>query len=262
MSTPPVVLTIGGSDSSGCYGIHADLRALASRGVHGASALTVITAQNTTGLHAAATVPLDLVEAQINAVLDDLTVVAVKTGMLGRVEVIEMLARLAAQGRLPHLVVDPVLVDRHGRALFGTDVSDAYRELLIPHATLTCPNVAEAALLAGMDPQRMHDPTEFIRHVGHSTIVTAGRSKGVDAIDLYWDGAELVEFRAKRVATTNNAGSGDAFTAHLAASLGGGRSVRQSIEEAKAHVHAALVSAADWALGQGPGPLDHLGWSR
>ena len=262
MITPPVVLTIGGSDSAGCYGVQADLRALAARGVHGACALTVVTAQNTTGMRSAAAVPVEVVEAQISMVLEDLPVAAVKTGMLGRVEVIAMVARLAADGQLPHLVVDPVLVNRHGHTLFGPDVCDAYRDLLIPHAVLCCPNATEAALLSGLDPLAAPEPAAFIRGLAPSTIVTAGRSLGVDAVDLFWDGAEVSEFRAPRIDTSNNAGSGDAFSAHVAAGLAMERSVSESITDAKAHVHAALVSAARWKIGLGPGPIDHLGWSR
>lgn len=262
MTTPPVVLTIGGSDSSGCYGVQADLRALAARGVHGACALTVVTAQSTTELRNAVAVPVEAIEAQIDMVLADLPVGAVKTGMLGRVEVVAMVARLAADGRLPQLVVDPVLVNRHGHGLFAPDVRDAYRELLIPHAVLSCPNTAEAALLGGLDPLAAPEPATFIRHLAPSTIITAGRSQGPEAVDLFWDGATVTEFRALRVDTTNNAGSGDSFSANVAAGLAMGRSVRESITEAKSNVHAALVSAARWTLGHGPGPLDHLGWSR
>jgi len=257
VSTPPVVLTIGGSDSGGCYGVQADLRTLAALGVHGACALTVVTAQNTVELRRATWLPVDMIAAQIEAVIEDLAVAAVKTGMLGRVEVIELIGGFAAAGRLPRLVVDPVLVNRHGMAVFGPDVVDAYRELLVPHAVLVTPNDLEAALLTGTGVPATVD----VRRIGAPAVVTAGRGDG-DADDRFWDGRFLTRLPAQRLATRNAAGSGDSFSAAIAARLAAGDSLEAAVGYAKQWTHAALGAATDWSLGAGPGPLDQLGWDR
>lgn len=251
MTSPPVVLTIGGSDSGGCYGVQTDLRVLAARGIHAATVLTVVTAQNTVSLRSALPVPVELVEAQLEAVLDDLPVAAVKTGMLGRVEVVELVGRFAAQGRLPNLVVDPVLVDRHGRSLFDPAVVDTYRSVLLPHAAVTCPNEHELALLDRNGGEAL------ARRLGVPVVVTGGRTGGDEAVDVLWDGTDPLVLRSPRIDTTNNAGSGDALSAHLAAGLAEGRSLRESLTDARARVLAALEGAAGWTLGAGPGPLDH-----
>jgi len=251
VTSPPVVLTIGGSDSGGCYGVQTDLRVLAARGVHAATVLTVVTAQNTMSLRAALPLPVELVQAQLEAVLDDLPVAAVKTGMLGRVEIVELLGRFAAKGRCPNLVVDPVLVDRHGRPLFDPAVVEAYRSVLLPHAAVTCPNEHELALLDGDGGEAL------ARRVGAPVVVTGGRTGGAEATDVLWDGSDPLVLRSTRIDTPNNAGSGDALSAHLAAGLAEGRSLRESLTDARSRVLAALEGAAGWTLGAGPGPLDH-----
>jgi hydroxymethylpyrimidine/phosphomethylpyrimidine kinase len=278
VTDPPVVLTIGGWDSSGCHGVPADLRTLAARQVHGTGALTVVTAQDTSGIRAISAVPLAAIAEQIEAVLDDLPVAAVKTGMLGRAEVVELVGALAAAGRLPGLVVDPVLVDRHGRPLFGDEVVEAYRRRLLPHAAVICPNEIEAALLLrgddgwhrddGRTGDGEHGARGYAtqadvlgRGLGVPTVVTAGRAGGEQAVDVLWDGTDVVRLQARRIATVNNAGSGDAFSAHVAASLATGAGVRDAVTDAKRRVHDALRAGARWRLGSGPGPLDHFGWS-
>lgn len=258
LPTPSVALTIGGSDSGGCYGVQTDLRTFSAHGVHGTCAITVVTAQNTVGLTAATPVAVELIEAQIEAVLADFAVAAVKTGMLGRVEVIALVARLASEGRLPNLVVDPVIVNRHGSSIFGEEVTDAYRELLIPHAGLLTPNSREAALLSG---ESVHDVASAARIVGRfgvPAVITAGRDDDEDACDVLWDGSRVHALRAPRLPTVNNAGSGDAFSAGVAAALAHGATLLDAVERTKAFVHRALVGAAGWRLGAGPGPLDWL----
>jgi hydroxymethylpyrimidine/phosphomethylpyrimidine kinase len=264
VTDPPVVLSIGGSDSAGCYGLQADARALAACGVHAAGAVTVVTAQNTLGVRTALPVPTELIAAQLDAVLDDLTVAAVKTGMLGRAEVIELVGRWAAAGRLPNLVVDPVLVNRHGSVMFGTEVVDAYRRHLLPHARLVAPNRIEAALLAGaaFDDDDAPVAEQLVEHLGGPAVITAGRDPGAEAIDVFWDGAALHHLAAARVPTANNAGSGDTFSAVVAAGLARGEGLLEAVTGAKAFTARALASAAGWRLGAGPGPLDPFGWTH
>lgn len=250
MSTPRplVLLSIGGADSGGCYGVMADLRVWARLGAHGTSALTVVTAQNTLDLRAALPLPADLVTAQIEAVLDDLPVAAVKTGMLGRIEVVEALAHLAAQGRLPNLVIDPVLVNRHGQAMFGPDLADAYRELLLPAAALATPNGPEATLLGLGDGGPC------------PVLITGGR--GADphhCADLLIDGAHRRQWIRPRLPGTNVAGSGDVLSAAVAFELASGLALAEAIERAGELVQVGLRGADGHRLGQGPGPLDLRG---
>lgn len=260
MSHPPVVVTVGGSDSGGCYGVQADLRAFAAAGVHGACALTVVTAQNTGGMQRAVPIDPAMVEAQLDAVLEDLPVAAVKTGMLGRIEIVEVVGRYAAAGRLPNLVVDPVLVNRHGQAIFGDALADAYRRHLAPHARLLTPNQAEAALLLGSAGTDTAELAAGLARFGHPTVVTAGAGTGDQAVDVLWLDGEVIELAGPRVATTNAAGSGDAFSAWVTAGLARGHELTNAVRDAKARVHHALVGGAAWSLGRGPGPLDHFGW--
>ncbi len=250
MTTPPVVLCIGGSDSGGCYGIGADLGLLASLGAHGCCALTVVTAQNTLGLRATHQIPLELIADQIEMVLEDFAVAAVKTGMLARVEVVELVAALAGQSRLPNLVVDPVLVNRHGMELFGEEVTHAYRQLLLPRARLATPNTIEAALLADAKHDPVHGPWPC------PTVITGGRvPDNVRCVDVLVEGSQRHELVADRVATTNNAGSGDAFSAASAWGLARGLSLLEAVTDAKEIVRGGLVAGASWQLGHGPGPL-------
>src|SRR5579871_4269341 len=149
--TPRVVLTIAGSDSSGGAGLQADLATIGSLGMHGAVAITAVTAQNTTGVAAVLAVEPEMVVAQVDAVTEDLEVAAVKTGMLARPSTVRAVARLAAGGALPHLVVDPVLVASTGHLLMEDGGADAYRTELLPHAEVVTPNLREAAVLLGCD---------------------------------------------------------------------------------------------------------------
>ena len=147
--TPPVALTIAGSDSSGGAGIQADLKTFAALGVYGTCAITALTAQNTCGVAGIHVVPADFVVAQIEAVLDDLPVAAVKTGMLATPAIVSAVADLAAAGRLPKLVVDPVMVASSGDRLLEPEAEALYVEALLPHASLLTSNLREAEVLLG-----------------------------------------------------------------------------------------------------------------
>jgi hydroxymethylpyrimidine/phosphomethylpyrimidine kinase len=259
---PAVALTIGGSDSGGCYGVQADLRTFAALGVHGGAAFTLLTAQNTTDLRSAHVVPVDFVVAQVEAVLDDFDVRATKTGMLGRVEVIEAVAALAEAGRLANLVVDPVLVGHRSQAIFPDEVVDAYRERLLPLAVAITPNEPEATLLTG-EATAADAAASLGRRLERTVVVvTGGRTEAGDAVDAVWAADQGWELRGERLATRNVAGTGDAFSAAVTARLAHGWAVLDAVTDAKRFVADAVRGGSAWALGAGPGPLDHLGWSR
>ena len=267
-TTPPVALTIAGSDSSGGAGIQADLKTFAALGVFGASAVTALTAQNTQGVHGVHVVPATFVVAQVDAVLDDLPVGAVKTGMLATADVVLAVAGLAAMGRLPRLVVDPVMVASSGDRLLEPQAERLYVETLLPHAAVVTPNLREAEVLLGTSIGTLaeqHEAARALGALGPEAVVVKGGHAVVDsadeAVDVVWDGTSTYELRRPRVATGNDHGTGCTFAAAVAAALSQGTGVPQALEGAKDFVHRAVEGGAGWRLGHGHGPLDHFGWT-
>ncbi len=263
--TPPVALTIAGSDSGGGAGLQADLKTFAALGVFGTSAVTAVTAQNTRQVRGVLPVPAAFVVAQIEAVLDDLDVRAVKTGMLGTQEVVEAVARLAEAGRLPNLVVDPVMVASSGDRLLEQRAERAYVDLLLPHAAVLTPNLLEAQVLLGGTIGTLGEQREAARALGtlgpRVVVVKGGHAvegTAAEAVDVVWDGARLSELRGPRLATDNTHGTGCTFAAAIAAGLSRGQDVHDAVRAAKAYVGKALAGGAPWRLGAGHGPLDHF----
>ena len=261
--TPCVALTIAGSDSSGGAGIQADLKSFAALGVFGTSAITALTAQNTRGVQAVHAVPA----AQVESVLDDLDVRAVKTGMLATTDVVRAVADLARAGRLPRLVVDPVMVASSGDRLLEQIAERAYVEDLVPHATVLTPNVREAEVLLGASVGTLEEQRQAARALGalgpRVVVVKGGhavRGSGGEAVDMVWDGAALRELRAPRVDTVHNHGSGCTFASAVAAGLASGLDIWPALEQAKHFVWRCINGGARWRLGSGHGPLDHFGW--
>lgn len=238
--TPPVVLTIAGSDSGGGAGIQADLKTFAALGTFGVSAVTAVTAQNTLGVTAVHHVPAEIVAAQLDAILADFAVVAVKVGMIGTPGIVEVLLERVA--RLPHLVVDPVLVSTSGSRLSAAEVIAP----LLSYAQVVTPNRHEAGALG-----------DHLSGLPGAVIVT-GSETGVDAVTI--DG-RVSELRAVPVVTENNHGSGCTFSSAVAARLALGDPLPAAIRAAKEYVTGALSAGRGWKLGAGPGPLNHF-WMR
>ncbi|GAB2696903.1 bifunctional hydroxymethylpyrimidine kinase/phosphomethylpyrimidine kinase [Thalassiella azotivora] len=262
-------MSIAGSDSGGGAGIQADLRAFAAAGVLGTTALTAVTAQNTLGVDGVHVVPVDVVVQQVESVLADLPVAAVKTGMLATAEVVEAVADLAARGRLPHLVVDPVMVATSGDRLLERRAESLYRTGLLPHADLVTPNLHEAAVLLGVDVGDVTDVADAARELGRlgggAVVVTGGHPAGRDgglaalrAVDVLWDGRSVHLLDGPRVPTRNDHGTGCTFSASVAAWLARGAPLLEAVVRARTYLHAAVTSAAGWRLGAGHGPVDHL----
>jgi hydroxymethylpyrimidine/phosphomethylpyrimidine kinase len=250
--TPPVVLTIAGSDSGGGAGIQADLKTFAALGAYGASVITAITAQNTVGVTAIHPVPAEIVAAQIDAVLSDLPVAAVKVGMVGDAAVAEVIADRAA--RLPHLVVDPVLVATSGAKLGNA----AFVRRLIAYAEVLTPNRVEARALAqqaGQPDGRPEADAEVLSAWGARAVVVTGSELAVDV--LRHDGVTET-LAGEPVATANNHGSGCTFSSAIAVRLAAGDSIPEAVRAAKAYVVKALRGGSEWRLGAGPGPLNHF----
>lgn len=269
MSTPPVALTVAGSDSGGGAGVQADLTTFAAHGVHGASAVTAVTVQDTTGVHAIHLVPSEVVLAQIRAVLTDLRPAAVKTGMLGAAATTNAVAALAADGLLPVLVVDPVLVSTSGHSLAGDGVTVAMREQLLPHATVVTPNTDEAAALLGARPasslREQVDQARALVDLGCRTVVVTGGSferlggeGGPVRVDVVATAEGVRTFTAPEIATTNDHGTGCTFASAIAAGLAHGLTTPKAVETARSFVRTALLQAAAWRIGTGRGPVSHL----
>lgn len=272
MSSPPVALTIAGSDSGGGAGIQADLLTFASLGVHGTSAITALTAQNTRGVAGVHVPPVEFLRAQLEAVLADLAVAGVKTGMLATEEIVLAVADLAAGGRLPNLVVDPVLVTSTGARLLDPGAESAYVEALLPRALVATPNTREAATLLGEPVVTVEDARRAagrIAALGPRWVVVKGghltaEDAAGDAVDVIHEAAtgETTELRLPRVATRNDHGTGCTFAAATAAMLARGTPVPDALAAAKRFVHAGLTASAGWSLGAGHGPVGKLGaWS-
>jgi hydroxymethylpyrimidine kinase/phosphomethylpyrimidine kinase len=257
---PPVALTIAGSDSGGGAGIQADLHTFAAHRVHGTSVITAITAQNTRGVTAAEAVSADLVRAQIDAVLGDFPVAAVKTGMLGGAELLRVVAQYGRADRLPNLVVDPVMVTTTGDALFHGDAA-AYLGELGPLATVLTPNLIEARQLLGREIESLDDMREAARALAtygsRAVLVKGGHAAGERSVDVLWCDGQMLDLAAPRVATRNDHGTGCTLASAIAARLALEHPLPQAVAGAKAYVTEALKAAADWRLGTGPGPVHH-----
>jgi hydroxymethylpyrimidine/phosphomethylpyrimidine kinase len=255
----PVALTIAGSDSGGGAGIQADLKTFAALGVYGASAITAITAQNTQRVLEVFELPPELVAAQIEAVVSDIGVDALKTGMLANAAIIEAVAAKVEERGLRPLVVDPVMVAKSGDKLLRDDAVQALRERLLPLASVLTPNLPEAEVLLGRRIASWDDAREAARELvalGAQAVVVKGGHREGPATDLFYDGREFREYTAARVDTTSTHGTGCTFASAIAAGLAKGESARGAVALAKAFVTKALQSA--YAVGQGHGPVHHF----
>jgi hydroxymethylpyrimidine/phosphomethylpyrimidine kinase len=261
--TPPVALTIAGSDSGGGAGIQADLKSFAALGVFGTSAVTAVTAQNTAAVKRVDVLHVEAVEAQIDAVLSDLPVAAVKTGMLATTEIVELVARRAAAGDLPHLVVDPVMVSSSGDRLLDEDAEAAYRDLLFRHAEVITPNLWEASVLVGRMLDGEGDAADAACELAaetHAWVVVKGGHLSGPATDLVAHGHDRHELSGERIDTLNVHGTGCSFAASTAAGLAQGLAPLAALQQAKAFVARGVRGGAGWRLGAGHGPIDHFGW--
>lgn len=254
----PVALTIAGSDPSGGAGIQADLKTFHRFGVYGEAVITLITVQNTTRVSRVETLPAALVAEQIEAAVEDIPPMAAKTGALGSAEVVEAVARAAAGFRFP-LVVDPVMISKHGIPLLPDAAARALRERLLPLAALITPNLPEAEALTGMpvrDLKEMRLAAQRIYAMGARAVLVKGGHLEGCATDLLFDGAEWIEFPAPRVQTRHTHGAGCTYSAAIAAGLARGLGLGEAVARAKAFMRAAIASAP--GLGRGSGPLNHF----
>ena len=251
------VLSIAGSDSGGGAGIQADLKTLLACGVHGMSVVTAVTAQNSVGVQGCWELPPDAVTAQLDSVLDDIGVDAVKTGMLASPELVSAVATRLRSVEAP-VVVDPVGVSKHGDSLLAADAVDVLRQLLVPLATVLTPNLAEVELLTGVavsDESEMRRAAEAVLSLGCAWVLVKGGHLPGDALDLLTDGTDDHLFRASRLDNRHTHGTGCTLASAIAAQLAHGVDVPTAVARAKDYVTGAIRGG--FALGAGIGPVDH-----
>jgi hydroxymethylpyrimidine kinase/phosphomethylpyrimidine kinase len=261
--TPPVALTISGSDSSGGSGIQADLKTFAALGVFGTSALTAVAAKNTRASADILAMTASVISGQINAIMDDMPVKAVKTGMFPTGEAVTAVVSRAKGGGLPNLVVDPVLLTEGIKS--RKQVVNAL-ERLLPHALVATPNRDEASALLGWQVATPADMALAARQLvagGPQYVVVTGGDlvTGIEALDAVWAAGKERFMSAPRITARNLFGTGAVFSAAITARLAHGDDVVEALSYAKGLVGRAIQDASDWRLGAGPGPIDVCGWS-
>ena len=261
--TTAIALTIAGSDSGGGAGIQADLKVFSALGVYGASAVTALTAQNTLEVRAILDVDPAFVAQQIDAVFDDLSVDAVKIGMLSLPGVIEVVAERLAAHQARNIVLDPVMVAKSGDRLLDPGAVDALRAWLLPVADLVTPNLPEAADLLGSETADseadMAAVAESLLSLGaKAVLLKGGHLSGSDSVDLFTDGVHRHRFHAKRTPTRNTHGTGCSLSSAIAAFLARGKSMEEAIARAKEYITAAIEAADRLAVGGGHGPVHHF----
>ena len=260
-TTPPRVLTIAGSDSGGGAGIQADLKTMLACGVHGMSVVTAVTAQNSLGVQGYWELPVDAVRAQLDSVLGDIGVDAIKTGMLAASALVSLVAAVLREVDVP-VVADPVGVSKHGDSLLAPQALSAVRDELLPVATVVTPNLYEVAQLTGVkvdDESGLREAAEAVHALGPRFVLIKGGHLRGDAVDLLFDGATATEFRSPRFDNRHTHGTGCTLASAIACYLARGLPMPDAVAAAKGYVTGAIEHG--FALGGGIGPVDH-GWRQ
>ena len=258
----PVALTVAGSDSGGGAGIQADLKTFAALGVYGTSVLSALTAQNTLGVQGVMPVPADFVSAQLESVLSDMPVAAIKTGMLADADSISAVAAALRQLALP-LVVDPVMVATSGDRLLPASAVSAMRDTLLPLAHVLTPNIPEAAVLlrereATCVDDMVQQAQALLALGAHAVLLKGGHLTTGDAVDVYCDARGCQLLREPRVTTRNTHGTGCTLAAAICARLALGDSAERAARYGKSYLYQALCHADELSVGAGAGPVNHF----
>jgi hydroxymethylpyrimidine/phosphomethylpyrimidine kinase len=257
----PTALTIAGSDSGGGAGIQADLKTFFALGVHGTSALTALTAQNTKGVTGIHPAPADFVTQQIETVAADLPIGAAKTGMLATAEIVEAVAAAVRDLRIKNLVVDPVFVSKSRDRLLAEDAVGVLKERLFPAALVITPNLHEAGALLGREVStldEMKSAAKALKDFGPAFVLVKGGHLAGEAIDVLYDGVAIIELSAERIDSPHTHGTGCTLSAAIAAYLARGEPVVEAIGKAKSFITGAIRHGL--AIGSGSGPVNP-GWA-
>ena len=251
-------LTIAGSDSSGGAGIQADIKTMTANGVYAMSAITALTAQNTTGVQGIFEVTPEFLGMQIDSVFTDIRPDAVKIGMVSSVGLIEMIADKLKHYEAQNVVVDPVMVATSGSRLISEDAISVLKARLLPMATLLTPNIPETEVLAGREVKTAEDMIEaaaFISENYHCAVLCKGGHKLNDANDLLYRDGSYRWFNGKRINNPNTHGTGCTLSSAIASGLAKGMTLDDAVENAKEYISGALAAMLD--LGAGSGPMNH-----
>lgn len=256
------VLTIAGSDSGGGAGIQADLKTFSALGAYGASVITSVTAQNTQGVAAIHPVPVSVIASQIDAVLSDIDIQGVKTGMLGQAETISVVAEKLTEYDQTNLVVDPVMISTSGSRLLDEDAVITLKQQLIPIAKVITPNLFEAAALLDCAVpetlEQMKAMLTSLKQLGSEYVLLKGGHLHGDKTDLLFDGQDIVTLPAKHVNTENTHGTGCTLASAVVVGLASGDDMLTATRKAKSYITAALEAADQLNVGQGSGPVNHF----
>jgi hydroxymethylpyrimidine/phosphomethylpyrimidine kinase len=256
---PPAVLTVAGSDSGGGAGIAADLKTMLALGVHGMSVICAVTAQNSTGVQGYWELPAEAVRAQLESVLSDIEVRAVKTGMLASARTVDAVADALSAVAAP-VVVDPVAASSHGQSLLAPGALAAIRNRLLPLATVVTPNLDEAELLTGVraaDEAGLLAAARAVLALGPRWVLVTGGHLPGDPVDLLYDGRDVHRFSSRRLPGRHTHGTGCTLASAIASLLALGADVPAAVADAREYVTGAI--SGGFPLGAGPGPVDH-GW--
>ena len=252
-------LTIAGSDSSGGAGIQADIKTMTANGVYAMSAVTALTAQNTTGVYGILESTPEFLASQLDCIFTDIFPDAVKTGMVSSTGLIEVIADKLKQYKAQNIVVDPVMVATSGSRLISQEAVDALKALLLPLATVLTPNIPEAEVLSGLTisgPADMEKAAQAIGEAYGCAVLCKGGHDLNDANDLLWRDGTCKWFHGRRIHNPNTHGTGCTLSSAIASNLAKGYDLDTAVERAKAYLSGALAAMLD--LGAGQGPMDHL----
>ncbi len=254
------ILTIAGSDSGGGAGIQADIKAISANGGFAMSAITSVTAQNTVTVTDAYDLPIQLIEAQLDAVFTDFDVASVKTGMLSSSMIVETVAQKLRQYTPETIVIDPVMISKSKFPLLKAEAINSLRHDLIPLATVITPNMYEAELLAEMEIQTTDDAKTAAKTIAklgcHAVLVKGGHFGEEKAIDVLYCNGNWSLFEADRIETKNTHGTGCTYSAAIATHLAHGKDLIEAIQVAKTYITNAIQHALN--IGNGHGPTNHF----
>lgn len=259
----PTTLTIAGSDSGGCAGIQADLKTFSALGIFGTSVITAITAQNTKEVRAVEVLSLEIIKKQLEAVLDDINVDVVKTGMLPSVEIIELVASIIYKYNLPAIIVDPVMIATSGTRLVSPSIVTAFSNYMYQRIMLITPNIPEAEALSGLEihsEKDMYNAANILLKQGCPAIlIKGGHSKSKDSTDiLFTANKEPVRFSVPRIDSCNLHGTGCTYSSAIASYIALGNDMLNAIRLAKNYISSAIYAGKNITTGKGYGPVNHF----
>lgn len=259
------VLTIAGSDSGGGAGIQADIKTISACGCYAASVITAITVQNTLGVKGVHPIPIDIIEGQITAVMDDIGADAIKIGMLHSTEVIKVVRKTLEKYSIRNIVLDPVMVSTSGHRLMEENAIDTLIKELLPIARVITPNIPEAEILLGgiklSNQDELPEAAKRLAEENHtSVLLKAGHLTEDKLVDIFYDieKGEIHELPSIRVGTKNTHGTGCTMSSAFASMLAKGLQLSEAAHEAKKYINEAIIAGAEYEIGQGHGPVKHF----